>query len=70
MQRPGDRAADAGVLTDALDQPGPWPDPMASLDERGGGTALTVAISLLIFFLAVTFAVVLNTYPSAVPWMR
>jgi hypothetical protein len=70
MRRPGDRvAADVSAATVAA-QPGMWPDPTIPLDERGGGTALTVVISLGIFVLAVTFAIVVNSYPSALSWVR
>jgi hypothetical protein len=69
MRGPGDPAADACAVTVAA-QPAVWPDPTTPLDERGGGTALTVVISLGIFVLAVTLAIVVNTYPSALSWVR
>jgi len=68
MQHPGDWA-DPDALTVASGEPGSWNDSTAPLDERGGGTAITVAVSLAIFFLGVTFAIVLNAYPSALPWL-
>jgi hypothetical protein len=70
MHRPGDRAADARALTVAPRRPGTWPAQSMPLDERGCGTAVTVAVSLVIFFLAVAFAIVVNAYPAVLPWMQ